>query len=70
MAAQLRRPVTGFEGIIGQTAVVRQPLEPEGMVLAEGELWRAESESGPVAVGEKVVVVGRDGYCLRVQRSK
>lgn len=70
VAAQLRRPVTGFEGIIGQTAVVRQPLEPEGMVLAEGELWRAESESGPVAVGEKVVVVGRDGYCLRVQRSK
>ena len=70
VAAQLRRPVTGFEGIIGQTAVVRQPLEPEGMVLVEGELWRAESESGPVAVGEKVVVVGRDGYCLRVQRSK
>jgi len=70
VAAQRHRPVTGFEGIVGQTAVVRQPLEPEGMVLVEGELWRAESESGPVAVGEKVEVVGRDGYCLRVQRSK
>jgi membrane-bound ClpP family serine protease len=38
------------------------------MVLVEGELWRAESESGPIAVGERVVVTGRDGYRLRVRR--
>jgi membrane-bound serine protease (ClpP class) len=68
VAAQRRRPVTGFEGLVGQTAVVRQALEPEGMVLVEGELWRAESESGPLAVGDKVVVAGRDGYRLRVRR--
>jgi membrane-bound serine protease (ClpP class) len=70
VAAQRRRPVTGFEGIVGQTAVVRQALEPTGMVLVEGELWRAESESGPLAVNEKVTVVGRDGYCLRVRRAE
>ena len=68
VAAQRRRPVTGFEGIVGQTAVVRQPLEPEGMVLVEGELWRAESESGPVSVGTRVVVTGREGYRLKVRR--
>jgi membrane-bound serine protease (ClpP class) len=68
VAAQRRRPVTGFEGIVGRTAVVREALDPEGMVLAEGELWRAESESGPLAVGEKVIVVGRDGYRLHVRR--
>jgi membrane-bound serine protease (ClpP class) len=69
-AAHRRRPVTGFEGILGQTAVVRQALEPEGMVLVEGELWRAESESGPIAVGVRVVVTARDGYRLRVRRSQ
>jgi membrane-bound serine protease (ClpP class) len=68
VAAQRHRPVTGFEGILGQTAVVRQALEPEGMVLVEGELWRAESETGSLAVGEKAVVVGREGYLLRVRR--
>jgi membrane-bound serine protease (ClpP class) len=68
VAAQRRRPVTGFEGIIGQPAVVRQALEPEGMVLAEGELWHAESESGPIAVGTRVIVTGRDGYRLRVRQ--
>jgi membrane-bound serine protease (ClpP class) len=67
-AAHRRRPVTGFEGILGQTAVVRQALEPEGMVLVEGELWRAESESGPIAVGDRVVVTARDGYRLKVRR--
>jgi membrane-bound serine protease (ClpP class) len=70
VAAQRRHPVTGFEGILGQTAVVRQALEPEGMILVEGELWHAESESGPLAVGERVVVTGRDGYRLRVRRSQ
>jgi membrane-bound serine protease (ClpP class) len=64
--AQRRRPVTGFEGLIGETAVVRQALEPEGMVLVAGELWRAESESGPHAVGARAVVTGRDGYRLKV----
>jgi membrane-bound serine protease (ClpP class) len=66
VAAHRRRPVTGFEGLIGETAVVRQALDPEGMVLVEGELWRAESESGPLAVGTRVVVTGRDGYRLKV----
>jgi membrane-bound serine protease (ClpP class) len=64
--AHRRRPVTGFEGLIGETAVVRQALEPEGMVYVEGELWRAESESGPLAVGTRVVVTGREGYRLKV----
>jgi membrane-bound serine protease (ClpP class) len=54
--------------MVDEPAVVRQALEPEGMVLVEGELWRAESESGPIAVGERVVVTGRDGYRLRVRR--
>ena len=69
-AIQRRPPVTGMEGLIGQVAVVRQALEPEGMVLVEGELWRAETDSGPIPVGERVVVISHKGYELKVRRPK
>jgi membrane-bound serine protease (ClpP class) len=66
-AAQRRRPTTGMEGMIGQTAEVRQALAPDGMVFVNGELWHAESESGPIAAGEHVVVTGQEGFALRVR---
>jgi membrane-bound serine protease (ClpP class) len=68
VAAQRRPPATGIEGIIGRRAIVRQTLDPAGMVLMEGELWSAESESEPIAVGETVVVTAREGYRLRVRK--
>jgi len=68
VAIQRRQPVTGMEGLIGQTAEVRQTLDPVGQVLVAGELWRAESESGPIAVGERVTITGYKGYLLQVQR--
>jgi len=49
--------------------VVRRPLEPQGMVLVNGELWKAESESGPLAAGEPVVVTRQDGFVLWVRRT-
>ncbi len=52
LAAQHRRPTTGMESVVGQTAQVRTALEPAGMVFFNGELWKAETESGPLAVGE------------------
>lgn len=69
LTAQRRKPTTGMEGMIGAPAEVRQPLNPTGMVLAAGELWRAESESGPIAVGEQVIVTGQHGFVLRVKKA-
>ncbi len=69
LAAQRRQPTTGMEGMLGAIAEVRQPLAPEGLVLASGELWRAVSESGPVAVGERVIVIGQEGFRLRVKKA-
>lgn len=69
LAAQRRQPTTGMEGMRGQIGEVRQPLAPEGMVLVSGELWRAVSESGSVAVGERVVVIGEEGFRLRVKKA-
>ena len=62
-----RRPVrTGFEGVVGVEAEVRQAIDPVGQVFAEGALWRAEAEGGPIAPGVKVRVESVDGLTLRV----
>jgi membrane-bound serine protease (ClpP class) len=62
-----RRPVnTGREGLIGQTAVVRSPLDPKGTVFVEGEIWNASMEGGEADAGEEVTVQDVDGLRLKV----
>jgi membrane-bound serine protease (ClpP class) len=65
--SQRRKSVTGSQGLLGRTARVRTPLDPEGMVFVDGALWEATSETGPVPVGERVEVVGMEGLRLRVR---
>ena len=67
LAAHRRQPTTGIEGMIGEVGEVRQPLAPAGMVLVHGELWRAEADGGPIAADERVVVIGQEGFRLRVK---
>ncbi len=67
LAAQRRRPVTGMEVLVGQTAVVRQALTPAGTVFVNGEIWRAEVDDGQVAAGQTVVVTGYEGFRLHVR---
>jgi membrane-bound ClpP family serine protease len=55
--------------MIGQTAVARGPLEREGQVSIQGELWRAVSEGEPIADGAPVRVVGVEGLTLRVVKA-
>ncbi len=69
LLAQRPQPKTGSEVLIGATATVRQALAPEGLVFVEGELWRARSEGETIAVGERVVVTGRDGLWLQVRKA-
>jgi len=67
--AMMRPPTTGAAGMIGQHAVVRATLDPEGQVQLDGELWRAVAEDAPVPAGETVRVTGVDGLTLRVSRA-
>jgi membrane-bound serine protease (ClpP class) len=69
MRALYRKPTTGESGMVGEIGVVRTPLAPEGQVLVHGELWKAIAQNGPVAVGEKVEVVGVDGLTLTVVKA-
>jgi membrane-bound serine protease (ClpP class) len=57
----------GGDAMIGQIAVVTQPLAPTGQVLVNGEIWQAESTS-PVAPGEQVRVRGLRDLTLLVER--
>jgi membrane-bound serine protease (ClpP class) len=59
---QVRRAevVTGQEELVGQVGVVRQALDPIGLVFVHGELWRAKTEGEPIPPGEQVRVEGLD----------
>ncbi len=69
LRALYRPSTTGAAGMVGQTGVVKTPLDPEGQVQVDGELWRAVAQDGPVPAGEKVQILGVDGLTLRVSRS-
>jgi membrane-bound serine protease (ClpP class) len=57
----------GGDAMIGQIAVVTQPLAPSGQVIVNGELWQAESAT-PAALGEQVRVRGLRDLTLLVER--
>ena len=69
MRALYRTPTTGATGMVGQTAVARTPLAPEGQVAVQGELWRAVAQDGPIGAGEPVTIVGVDGLTLTVAKA-
>lgn len=54
--AQTRKPVTGIEGIIGETGETVTDLSPEGQIMVHGEIWNAECLDGSVNKGTKVKV--------------
>ncbi len=66
---QVRRApvVTGQSELIGQVGVVRQTLEPDGVVFVHGELWRARTSGEKVPPGSEVRIEGLDdGLTLKV----
>jgi membrane-bound serine protease (ClpP class) len=67
---QKRRVTTGQEGMIGHIALVKTALEPQGMVLVEGELWKAELDEGSAPEGDEVVIQKIDNLKLYVTKKK
>ncbi|MGI9951642.1 nodulation protein NfeD [Moorellaceae bacterium AZ2] len=65
--AQRRPAVTGRESLEGTVGVALTDLKPEGILLLEGERWKAESIE-PVEAGEKVKVIGVEGLKLKVKK--
>ena len=66
VAAHKRQAATGREELPGKTAVVRTPLEPEGKVFYEGEIWTAVLDQGRAEPKEEVTIKKFDGLKLHV----
>jgi membrane-bound ClpP family serine protease len=65
---QMRKLSAGVEEMIGKEAVVRTILNPQGTVLAEGELWTAIAEDSTIEPGEEVIITKAEGLKLWVTR--
>lgn len=66
--AQLRKPTTGIEGLIGEVGEALSDLNPEGQVRVHGELWNAESLDGQIITGTKIKVSGIENLKLKVRK--
>jgi len=69
LRARRNKVQTGAEALIGQLAIVRMPLNPDGKVALMGELWNAVS-SRPAEIGERVRVRAVNGLQLEVEPEK
>lgn len=63
------RTWAGAEGMLYETGETLEALSPGGRVRVGGEIWNAVSASGePIAAGERIEVLSREGMTLRVDR--
>ncbi len=62
-----QKTTTGKEDLKGRNAVVRETLNPRGVVFIEGELWNALSLSGIIEAGQEVIVSEVKGLTLTVK---
>ena len=62
------KPRAGMEGLLGEVGVVREPIDPQGLIFVHGELWNAESDVR-IEPGEKVEVMSAKGLLLKVRRA-
>ena len=65
--AHIARPRTGYQGLIGEIAIAKESLAPEGKVFVHGELWNATSED-IVPAGTRVEVIGVENLLLKVRK--
>lgn len=64
--SQLRRPLTGTAGLLGERGTALTDLNPGGKVLIHGEYWEARAET-LIPAGTPVEVVEVDGLQLLVK---
>ena len=64
--AQVTRPKTGREGLVGELGEVKEEIAGKGKVMVHGELWKARSDR-PIKKGSKVRVVKVDGLVVTVE---
>ena len=67
LQARKRKVVFTMEG---EKAKASEDLDPEGLVVYDGEYWKAKSNSGKIEKGEDVIIAGKDRSELIVKKLK
>jgi membrane-bound serine protease (ClpP class) len=62
------QPKSGMDGLIGEIGLVKEDIDPEGLIFVHGEYWRATAGE-KIEANEKVEVAGADGLILRVKKA-
>ncbi|MGD9031666.1 MAG: nodulation protein NfeD [Desulfobacteraceae bacterium] len=62
------QPKSGKDGLIGEIGLVKEDIDPEGLIFVHGEYWRATAGE-KIEADEKVEVEGADGLMLRVRKA-
>jgi membrane-bound serine protease (ClpP class) len=62
------KPKSGIEGMIGEVGLVKETIDPEGLVFVHGEYWRAKAGE-KIEPGEDVEVESVQGLVLKVKRT-
>ena len=70
LKAQRAKPITGVEGLTGETGLALESLNPMGTVLVHGEIWNAEAIKGAIEKGQKIRVRAIDNLRLKVELDK
>ncbi len=66
--AMRARPMSGMDGLLGEVGMVKERIDPEGLIFVHGEYWRAKAGER-VEPGEKVKVEGVEGLILSVKKT-
>ena len=68
LRAQRRTVLMSPQMAVGATGVALTSLDPQGVVQVQSETWTARTAGEPVAAGERVEIIERDGLRLQVRR--
>ncbi len=68
LKAQVKRRLTGKEGMIGLIGIAETDINPKGKVFVEGEIWNAYSDV-PIKKGEEVEILSVEGLKLKVTKA-
>ncbi|MCP4666234.1 MAG: nodulation protein NfeD [Deltaproteobacteria bacterium] len=62
------KPRVGAEGLVGEKGVVKEEIDPEGLVFVHGEYWNARAAER-LEPGDRVEVEAMDGLVLSVKKN-
>ena len=65
---QRRKLTAGAETMVGKEAIAQTVINPKGTVLAEGELWTAQTKDDRIEPEEEVTITKVEGLKLWVEK--